>query len=74
MLPLTLYCKEVPELLFESIVDVWGGIVKDGILRLFGFQKVGSYRTWLQLMCCAGLVVCPCISEYLKIQDGRIWS
>ena len=48
--------------------------VKDGIQRLFGFQKVGSYGTWLQLMRCAGLVVCPCISEYPKIQDGQIWS
>ena len=37
----------------------------------FGF---GSYGTWLQLMCCAGLVVRPYISEYPEVRDGRIWS
>ena len=47
--------------------------VEDRILWLFGFQNVRSYRTWLQLMCCAGLVVRPCISEYPEIQDGQIW-
>ena len=33
--------------------------VKDRVPRLFGFRKVRSYRTWLQLMCCASLVVHP---------------
>ena len=51
------------------------------ILPLFkmGFRgcsdfRFGSYGTWLQLMCCAGLVVHPYISEYPEVQDGRIWS
>ena len=41
--------------------------VKDGIPRLFGFRNVRSYGTWLQLVCCAGLVVRPYISEYPEV-------
>ena len=41
----------------------WGledrGLLKDGIARMFGFWNFGSYRTWLQLMCCTSLVVHP---------------
>ena len=44
--------------------------VEDRIPRLFRFRKVGSYGTWLQLMCCAGLVVRPYISEYPEVRDG----
>ena len=53
---------------------IMGSGVRDEIPRLLGFQKVGSYRTWLQLMCCASLVVHPYISEYPEIQDVQIWS
>ena len=42
-----------------------------GVVWISGF---GSYGTWLQLMCCASLVVHPYISEYPEVRDGRIWS
>ena len=40
---------------------------------LWGFLDFGfrSYGTWLQIMCCASLVVCPYISEILRFRIVR---
>ena len=77
--------RDVSSVISESVADShsWSlqviggycsGVLKDGIPGMFGFHNVGSHRTWLQLMCCAGLVVCPCISEDPEVRNYQIWS
>ena len=64
---------DLVECSYRSLVEVVENaqVLKTGFRGCsdFGF---GSYGTWLQLMCCMGLVVCPYISEYPKVRDGWI--